>query len=695
MHSTKLRHTSGLRVYATYPWRIIRITEVSKFLKRLKDLCISLVPVLFLVMALPACSQGSSTLRSPDGNIVFKFHLTKEAPVYAVTFKGKTLIGDSQLGLSFREGGKWAAGLSMGITASRSVDETYDLVVGKTKTVRDRHREILIPLLEKNGRKRRVDLRVRAFDDGVAYRYEFPEQENWTAYELLDENTTWKLAENPIVRALFWGHYNNDHEGLYHPMPLNKVKADTLMDLPALFEFPDKTYMAVTEANLRDYAGMYLSRNEEILTSKLSPLPGQPEIKVKATLPHRTPWRVMLIGDRIGTLLESNILTNLNEPTQFKDVSWIRPGKTTFHWWNGDIAPDTTFAPGVNFDFNKYYIDFAARNKISYHAVIGYGGFAWYQSDAPGYGEVGPNTDVTRTVPMLNMQQVCDYAAEKGVGIHVWVNWRAIYPDLERSFAQFEKWGIKGMMVDFLNRDDQEMVNIQEAILQKAAEHRLYIQFHGAYKPTGLHRTYPNEFTREGAYNYEQNKWRETPVSSEHDLDIVFTRLLAGATDYHLGGFRAVPEEQFRTQYTRPLMGGTRCHMLAMYVVLESYLTSLCDYPQAYEGEDGFEFLRDVPTTWDETVVPDASVGEYVTMARRKGAEWYVGSLNNSEARTVKVSLDFLPDGAYTATIYADTPEAVQNPNALVKEVQTVSNTDVIPVKMAAGGGQVIRLIKK
>jgi alpha-glucosidase len=473
------------------------------------------------------------------------------------------------------------------------------------------------------------------------------------------------------------------------------VKADTLIDIPTLFEFSEKTYMAITEANLRDYAGMYLKKHDGVLASQLSPLLGQTDVKVKATLPHSSPWRVMLISDRIGALLESNILTSLNEPNKIKDPSWIKPGKTTFHWWNGDITPDTTFAPGINFETNKYYIDFCARNNIEYHAVIGYGGFAWYKSDAAGYGVVGPNTDVTETVPTLDMRRVCDYAKEKGVGIHVWVHWKAIYPNLEEAFAQFEKWGINGMMVDFMDRDDQEMVNIQEEILQKAAEHKLYIQFHGSFKPTGLHRTYPNEFTREGTYNYEQNKWRKEGVSPRHDLDIVFTRLLAGAADYHLGGFRAVPESKFKTQYTRPLMVGTRCHMLAMYVVLESYLASLCDYPEAYEGEPGFEFLQQVPTTWDETRVPDAEVGESVTIARRKGGDWYVGSLNNGESRTIEVSLDFLPPGNYAAEIYTDAPDAAQKPNHLTKENRTVNKDDILTLKLAAGGGQVMRLMKQ
>jgi alpha-glucosidase len=198
---------------------------------------------------------------------------------------------------------------------------------------------------------------------------------------------------------------------------------------------------------------------------------------------------------------------------------------------------------------------------------VEYGLHQWYMDDGVGF-QPGPHADVTTPVPGLDMQQICDYAKEKNVGIRFWIHWAALYPKLDTAFKLFEKWGIKGMMVDFMDRDDQEMVNIQEEILQKAAKHKLHIQFHGAYKPTGMHRTYPNEFTREGTLNYETNKWNETGLSPDHDLDIIFTRMLAGPADYHLGGFRAVKPEDYKTRYTRPLMIGTRCHMLAMYVVL-------------------------------------------------------------------------------------------------------------------------------
>ena len=646
----------------------------------------------------PKQQRDRVRLESPDGNIVFSFNLNRQAPVYRVDYKGNTLVEDSELGLSFQGGNEFRADLEMGPVEVSLTDETYELVVGKAKTVRNHYRQATILLVERKGKRRRINLVVRAFNDGVAFRYEFPEQENWESYVLTDENSSFNIAGDPTVTTLFFDNYTSSHEGPYHRLPLSEISPDILMDMPALFEFSGNSYMAITEANLRNYAGMYLVKQEGGLKSRLSPLPNQQEIpgrqqvKVKALLPHRTPWRVMLIGDRIGTLIESNIITSLNEPTAINDLSWIKPGKTTFHWWNGDIIPDTTFAPGINFATNKYYIDFCARNKIDYHSVIGYGGVAWYQHDGTGFSTARIDSGKIRPLPGFDIQRVCEYARQKGVGIHVWVHWQAIYPNLEENFAQFEKWGINGMMVDFMDRDDQEMVNIQENILRSAARHQLFIQFHGSFKPTGLSRTYPNEFTREGTLNYEVNKWQKEGLSPDHDIMMPFTRMLAGPADYHLGGFRAVPPAEFKTQYTRPLMTGTRCHMLAMYVVMESYLASLCDYPAAYQGQEGFEFLLDVPTTWDETSVLNAMVGEFITIARRKGAVWYVASLNNTQPRSVEVPLDFLPPGTYMAEIYTDAADAAENPNNLDKQTKVITAAGMLKLDLAAGGGQVMRI---
>jgi len=661
---------------------------------------------------------------SPDGQIRVTVRLTDDLPQYTVVFRGVILIDRSPMGLTFLESGSFGKGLDLLRPVYRRGEDSSDLEDGKTKSEHDVYRGAVIPLAERAGRRRRAHLLVRVFNDGVAFRWELPGQRDWTMYSLTDESSCFRLAGDPMVMASFLPGFTSSHEGRYTRLPFQQIKSDTLMDMPVFIEFPGHIYAAITEAQLLDYAGMYLVRQGDALKSELSPLPGQAggvgaregewpwgkgsgeagkgsgrgqgsgsgAIRVKAMLPHRTPWRVILIGSRPGALIESNILTDLNDSCAIRDVSWVKPGKTDFHWWNGDIVPDTTFPPGINFETNQYYIDFCARSGIEYHTVIGYGGIAWYSNDGVSY-DAGPHSDVTQPVPGLDMQQICEYADKEGVGIRVWVHWKALYPKIDSAFAVFERWGIKGVMVDFMNRDDQEMVNIQTGILQKAAEHHLHIQFHGAYKPTGLSRTWPNEFTREGSLNYENDKWGN-PITPEDDLNVVFTRLLAGPTDYHLGGFRAVTAAGYKAQYTRPLVLGTRCHMLAMYVILESYLAMVCDYPAAYEGQGGWDFLKAVPTSWDETRVPEAIPGQWVAIARRKGDEWFVGTINNSEKRQVTLSLRWLPPGRYTATVYSDAADAGLHPDHLDIETRVVSSTDALKVQLAAGGGQVMRLRK-
>lgn len=647
-------------------------------------------------------------LASPNGQIEFHFKLVDKTPVYSVLYKGKILVEPSKLSLRFDDG-LFENNLKLNKPVFRNGTEQYELVVGKAKEVNAQYKEVTLPLEETRQPFRKINIVVRVFDDGLGFRYEFPKQKDKTAYTLMEENTSFDLAGDPVVHALLLPNYTTSHEGLYTHLPLSKIQSDTLMDMPALFQFPNDVFMAITEAALLDYAGMYLSKHNGKLISKLSPLPnqllnspsatadrlgvGEGGIKVKAGLPHHSPWRVMMIGDRIGTLIESNILTSLNEPNKIKDISWIKPGKTTFPWWNGNVTPDTLNAPGNNFVTQQYYIDFCARNGLEYHSVVEYGLHQWYMDDGINF-QPGPNADVTKPVPGLDMKEVCDYAKSKGVGIRVWVQWAALYPKLDSAFAIFEKWGLKGMMIDFMDRDDQEMVNIQTEMLEKAAKHKLHIQFHGSYKPTGLHRTYPNEFTREGTLNYEVNKWDKL-ITPDHDLDIIFTRMLAGSTDYHLGGFRAVPDSLFKVQYTRPLMMGTRCHLLAMYVVQENYLQMVCDYPAAYEGQEGFDFIKKVPTTWNETKVLDAKLSEYIAMARRKDNDWYAGAINNHAARELKIPLNFLGEGKYTAEIYQDADDVNISPNHLTKQSMVVTKEYILPVRLAKGGGFVMHIKKQ
>jgi alpha-glucosidase len=323
---------------------------------------------------------------------------------------------------------------------------------------------------------------------------------------------------------------------------------------------------------------------------------------------------------------------------------------------------------------------------------VEYGGHEWYTNDGEGY-QPGKNFDITKPVDGLDMKQICDYARQKNVGIRVWTHWKALYPKLDEAFALFEQWGLSGLMVDFMDRDDQEMVNIQTEILQKAAAHHLHIQFHGAYKPTGLSRTYPNEFTREGVMNYEYDKWDKL-VTPDTDIEIPFTRMLAGATDYHLGGFRALPVSKFVVQDKKPYVMGTRCHMLAMYVVLENYQGMVCDNPDAYIGQPGFEVLQNMPTTWDETKVLLAEVGKYITVARRKNDSWYIGTITDNTAREIKINLGFLPAVKYSAVIYSDAADVNEDANHLTKQTIAADKNKILKLSLAAGGGNIIILNK-
>lgn len=656
----------------------------------MKKVTVFSIALFLLIGNLSLFARKSVQLTSPNGKLKFSLTLEKEHPVYDIQYQKQVLVQNSPLSLVF-DNGAFGEGLKINKPVFSTKEETYELIVGKSKTVHSLSKEVIIPLEETTAPSRKINLVVRAFNDGIAFRYEFPEQPNWKSYVMYDENTTFNVVNNPKFLGMYLLSYQTSHEATYSHVNYEEIKEQNLMDMPALFEFPNHIFMAITEAAVRDYAGMYLWKENGLLQGKLSPKLNQERIKVEASLPHQSPWRVFMISDQVGDLIESDLLTNLNEPCKIEDTSWIKPGKTTFTWWNGNVTPDTTFLGGNNFPTNKYYIDFAARNGLDYHSVYGYAEQPWYTDDGPWFGFPGENSDITKPVSSLNMQEICDYAKSQGIQIHLWTNWKPLYAKIDEAFALFEKWGVVGMMIDFMDRDDQEMIRIQEEFLAKAAKHHLFVQFHGSSKPSGLHRTYPNEFTREGTLNYENFKGSMV-TTADHDISMPFTRLLAGATDYHLGGFRALPRDKFKIQQSNPYVTSTRCHMLAMYVVLESYLGMICDTPAAYEGQPGFEFLQNVPTTWDKTVVPNASVNEYVTVARKHGEDWYVGAINNSQARNVEMLLDFLGKGNYKVTLYKDAKDTDTNPNHLVKETLTVTAKDKILLPLASDGGAALHI---
>ena len=416
-------------------------------------------------------------------------------------------------------------------------------------------------------------------------------------------------------------------------------------------------------------------------------------MSVIAQTPVRSSWRVLMIADNPGRLVESNLVVNLNPPSAIGDASWIKPGKTAWciGWWNGRQAKGLAKL-GTNNETAKYYIDFAARNKFEYMLIDGpWSAHAPTPAGQVGYGTGESREVLTKSAPDIDMPMLVEYAKSKNVRIWVITRFRDTSDQIDEAFAQFEKWGIAGVKIDFLDRTDQWMMNWYRTAAKKAAEHHLMIDFHGAVKPDGSARTYPNVLTREGVMGEEYNRW-SARVTPRHNVTLAFTRMLAGPMDYTPGGLDNVTKENFAPR-SAPMVMSTRTHQTALYVVFESELQMLGDFPDAYDGQKELEFLKAVPTSWDETRVLNGAPPKYVTIARRRGNEWFVGSITDWDARDIDVPLSFLGSGAYDAEIYSDGPKAAAQPTDSVVEKRRVNAQTVLKLKLAPAGGSAIRLV--
>jgi alpha-glucosidase len=532
-------------------------------------------------------------------------------------------------------------------------------------------------------------IELRAYDDGVAFRYRLPQRADLQEVDVEDEATRFDVSGEPNAIFDNLQSFTTSHEALYSHKPLNQIPSGRLMDMPLLLTWPTGTAAAITEGRVRNFAGMYLERPAESANSfvcRLSPLPGQKDLCVRANASVESPWRVVLIGDSAGKLLESNVLLCLNDPPQ-GDFAWARPGKTDFPWWNADFENDYKLSDEtkVFVDRNKRYIDFCAENGIAYHSVHG-DGRAWYPQSSTNYGGASDDADVRVARPELDLPAIIAYARTKGVGIRLWVHWKPLSKHLEEAFTNYEAWGVKGLMVDFLDRDDEEMLAFTDRMMESAARHKLHIQIHGSSKYSGEQRTYPNLFNREGVLNLEYLKWSNL-CTPQHAVDVAYTRALAGPTDFHLGGFRSVSRAEFRPRNRLPVIMGTRCYSLALYVVYENPMPMVADAPSAYEGQDGFEFLRKVPTTWDETRFVAGDPGEYIVMARRNGRKWYLGGITNWTSRKINVPLTFLSAGNFRATIFADGSTDESKPNRVTVSKADTDRNGKLLIQMAPGGG--------
>lgn len=646
--------------------------------------------ILLWVVLDTTASKASETvvLESPDGQnrIRLEANGQENGVKYSVSHRRVQLIDPSAVRPILVEEGSLTAGARVVNVHRELLDKSFKIPWGKTTNVVNRCSRAVVTLATETNKRWEIEL--RAYDDGVAFRYRIPAQDGLVHVTLREEMTEFRPAGTPQALYNTLDGFNTSHESLYERRPLDSIPIGRLVDMPMLLIWPDRTAAAITEARVLNFAGMYLERPtaDGALRSRLSPLPSNNDACVTVKPPLESPWRVILLGDSAGKLHESNLTLCLNDPPQ-GDFQWARPGKTTFHWWYGEFEDfyKRPEEPGAYFEKHKEYIDFCAANNIAYHSVSG-DGRAWYLQSDSGYGTPAHDADVCKPRPELELSRIIDYAKQRGVGIRLWVHWKPLSEQLEEAFTLYESWGIKGLMVDFLNRDDQEMIDFSERMLQSAARHKLHIQIHGSSKFSGEQRTYPNLFNREGVLNLEYLKSSDlcTPA---HNVNVAYTRALAGPVDYHLGGFRAVSRREFRPRDRAPTVMGTRCHQLALYVVYENPMPMVADAPKSYEGQAGFEFVRKVPTTWDETRFLNGEAGQYLVIARRSGTVWYLAGITDWTQRDVDVPLDALGRGDFVARLLVDGSMDRSKPNAINKISQRLNARTPLHVSMASGGG--------
>jgi alpha-glucosidase len=666
------------------------------------------ISALLVLVATPTHAGDTEKLTSPDGTLQVTAAICRRADAgstpdrlcYSISYRGKAVLLDSPLRLEFTSGRPWGTGLRIQNAARRSVDETWQRGYGKRKYVRNQYNEMTLELQETAAPNRRVQLVFRAYNEGAAFRYTLPKA--WGAFELAAEQAAFHFPDDVTVWAANFGGFHSSQERAFRRMKLSQLAAGQVYGCPLLVEIAPSLWAACTEADLTDWAGMYFTSAQgesNTVRTVLSPHPDETNVVVRSTAPRSSPWRVVMVADRPGAFIESDILENLNPPAGF-DASWVKPGKAAWDiWWCGGYAPELDFKLAMDTRSMEYFVDLAAEMGWQYQIVD----WGWY---GRAFAEGAQGTtwapdragNITNIVPALDLHGLISYAHKKGVRLFLWLLWNQVDQQMDVAFPVYEKWGIAGVKIDFMDRDDQYMVNFYERVARRAAEHHLLVDFHGAFKPTGWHRTYPNVISREGVLGNEYNKW-STNVTPEHTVTIPFTRGMLGGMDFTPGGFRQKTVETFRAvggEAPGPFVMGTRVHQLAMLVVYESALQVLCDSPYNYHGSPaGTDFLKIVPTSWDDTRVVDGEVGNFVTIARRSGKEWYLGSMSGADARTLEIRLNFLGTGKYEAEIWADAYEAADYPDRLLKQTRTVTAADTLTAQLAAGGGYVVRLRPK
>ena len=629
-------------------------------------------------------------LESPNGRLSIRVEIDKHIE-WSAHLDGKEIINRVEIGMTLDQS------RTLGVDSKlRSVDTKFHerqikpVVPNKDAVITSRYNEMTMEMAGN------YSLVFRAFDDGIAYRFidgskksRIVESEKMLVS--LPENT---MSYFPQEESMY-----SHNERIYLKKTGADFKKGDFCSLPVLFDAgPGK--VLITEASLHDYPGMFLRFDKEMEFEAVFPkfvleavpdannspdrnqiLSKEAEYIAEVSGSRAYPWRVFMISDDDRTFIESNLVTQLSGQSKIEDASWIRPGMVAWDWYNANNVYGVEFEAGLNTETYKYYVDFASDNGIEY-VILDEG---WTKS----------TTEILEWNPDINLPELIDYSKKKNVEIILWVLWKPLNENMEEILKLYSSWGAVGIKVDFMQRNDQTMVKSYEDIAQTAAKYKLLVDFHGAFKPAGMERVWPNIVNYEGVKGNENNKW-SADINPEHNLTIPFTRMAAGPMDFTPGAMVNKHSKNFMASFFRPMSLGTRSHQLAMYVVYEAPLQMLCESPSRYRQEqETVDFITSIPTTWDETRVIEAAVSDYVVIARRKGENWFLAAMTDDTPREFDIQLDFLSEGSYEMESFKDGVNAKNYAEDYKRELKEVKKNDSLILNLVGGGGWIAQIRKE
>jgi alpha-glucosidase len=632
-----------------------------------------------------AAQASSYELRSPDERIEIRVR-TANGIRFDVLLKGRLLLQDCTASLDVEHKKLGAAGAKVSGAKERSYDQVVEPAVRqKFAKIRENYRELR---LDMDGGYAVV---FRAYNEGAAYRLEtsLPGKQ----VKVYGEEMHLNFSGDQIVYYPQEDSFFSHNERKYLPQHLSEIAPEFKATLPAVVDVGEGAKLAIAESDIEDYPGLWLrGTGGNGLAAIFPPYPLKETLEkdrdfrvtesadyIAVTAGTRTfPWRLMGVAEKDGDLLTNQLVWLLEKPSQVADTSWIKPGKVAWDWWNANNIYGVDFKSGINTATYRYYIDFAAKYGLQY-IILDEG---WYK--------LGNLMEVN---PDINMEELSAYAKQKNVGIILWVVWKTLDDQLQPALDRFSKWGIAGIKVDFMQRDDQLVVNFYHKVSRETAQRKMLVDFHGGQKPASMTRTWPNLISSEGVRGLEWSKWSRD-AEPEHNVTLPFTRMFLGPMDYTPGSMLNASRESFWPIHSRPMSLGTRCHQLAMYVVFESPLEMLADSPSNYLREpDAMEFLAPIPSVWDDTRVLDARIADYVAVARRSGRDWYVGAMTDWTARELEIDFSFLPEGEFAMTSYRDGVNADRYGSDYRMEKSVVNRSMKMKIKLAPGGGWAARII--